>query len=208
MFRLTLQAGKGAPYYVGAAQTLPRGMYSDRNKNIIGKFRATDAPPKALIFSRQYSFIRWLRFCSAAVEFRNYRRRFGVEAAEDVAAACSARSVPHPLSNPVKRRDREDFPNAIFSSVEADKRRVTAWPDESTLKWKYLPFGSDEKEMRTVLAAIDFPFLSHTSARCSAGARVREKNGSISWEKFLVPRHRETLLPHFNKLSKCRYLYR
>ncbi|XP_031635781.1 uncharacterized protein LOC116348799 isoform X4 [Contarinia nasturtii] len=27
---------KGAPYYVGAAQTLPRGMYSDRNKNIIG----------------------------------------------------------------------------------------------------------------------------------------------------------------------------
>lgn len=33
----SLQAVKGAPYYVGAAQTLPRGMYSDRNKNIIGK---------------------------------------------------------------------------------------------------------------------------------------------------------------------------
>lgn len=33
-----IQGGKGAPYYVGAAQTLPRGMYSDRNKNIIGKF--------------------------------------------------------------------------------------------------------------------------------------------------------------------------
>lgn len=32
-----LQSIKGAPYYVGAAQTLPRGMYSDRNKNIIGK---------------------------------------------------------------------------------------------------------------------------------------------------------------------------
>lgn len=37
-FVLSLQGGKGAPYYVGAAQTLPRGMYSDRNKNIIGKF--------------------------------------------------------------------------------------------------------------------------------------------------------------------------
>lgn len=35
---LFLQAGKGAPYYVGASQTLPRGMYSDRNKNVIGKF--------------------------------------------------------------------------------------------------------------------------------------------------------------------------
>lgn len=35
---LFFQGGKGAPYYVGAAQTLPRGMYSDRNKNIIGKF--------------------------------------------------------------------------------------------------------------------------------------------------------------------------
>lgn len=33
-----LQGVKGAPYYVGSSQTLPRGMYSDRNKNIIGKF--------------------------------------------------------------------------------------------------------------------------------------------------------------------------
>lgn len=32
-----MQGVKGAPYYVGSAQTLPRGMYSDRNKNIIGK---------------------------------------------------------------------------------------------------------------------------------------------------------------------------
>lgn len=32
-----LQGGKAAPYYVGS-QTLPRGMYSDRNKNVIGKF--------------------------------------------------------------------------------------------------------------------------------------------------------------------------
>lgn len=36
-FYVSLQGVKGAPYYVGAAQTLPRGMYSDRNKNIIGK---------------------------------------------------------------------------------------------------------------------------------------------------------------------------
>lgn len=34
---MLFQSIKGAPYYVGAAQTLPRGMYSDRNKNIIGK---------------------------------------------------------------------------------------------------------------------------------------------------------------------------
>lgn len=34
-----LQGVKGAPYYVGASQTLPRGMYSDRNKNIIGKLK-------------------------------------------------------------------------------------------------------------------------------------------------------------------------
>lgn len=38
MFLSIFQGGKGAPYYVGAAQTLPRGMYSDRNKNIIGRF--------------------------------------------------------------------------------------------------------------------------------------------------------------------------
>ncbi|XP_055694362.1 uncharacterized protein LOC129796454 isoform X5 [Lutzomyia longipalpis] len=33
-----IHKGKGgkAPYYVGAAQTLPRGMYSDRNKNAVG----------------------------------------------------------------------------------------------------------------------------------------------------------------------------
>ncbi|XP_063696322.1 uncharacterized protein LOC134827553 isoform X5 [Culicoides brevitarsis] len=30
------KSGKNAPYYVGAAQTLPRGMYSDRNKNSVG----------------------------------------------------------------------------------------------------------------------------------------------------------------------------
>lgn len=32
----SLQTGKGAPYYVGA-QTLPRGMYTDRNKNAVGE---------------------------------------------------------------------------------------------------------------------------------------------------------------------------
>ncbi|XP_037039089.1 uncharacterized protein LOC119076436 isoform X4 [Bradysia coprophila] len=39
-----IHKGKGskAPYYVGAAQTLPRGMYSDRNKNVVG------APAKPL----------------------------------------------------------------------------------------------------------------------------------------------------------------
>lgn len=37
LYLFLLQSIKGAPYYVGAAQTLPRGMYSDRNKNIIGK---------------------------------------------------------------------------------------------------------------------------------------------------------------------------
>ncbi|XP_055389189.1 uncharacterized protein LOC129618456 isoform X4 [Condylostylus longicornis] len=36
------KGGKTAPYYVGAAQTLPRGMYSDRNKNAVG------APAKPL----------------------------------------------------------------------------------------------------------------------------------------------------------------
>lgn len=30
--------GGKAPYYVGAAQTLPRGMYSDRNKNAVGEY--------------------------------------------------------------------------------------------------------------------------------------------------------------------------
>lgn len=40
-FSLLLQGVKGAPYYVGSAQTLPRGMYSDRNKNIIGKCAST-----------------------------------------------------------------------------------------------------------------------------------------------------------------------
>lgn len=39
-----LQGVKGAPYYVGAAQTLPRGMYSDRNKNIIGKLKSQRKP--------------------------------------------------------------------------------------------------------------------------------------------------------------------
>lgn len=34
---ISFQSGKNAPYYVGAAQTLPRGMYSDRNKNSVGK---------------------------------------------------------------------------------------------------------------------------------------------------------------------------
>lgn len=33
-----LQIGKQAPYYVGASQTLPRGMYTDRNKVAMGKF--------------------------------------------------------------------------------------------------------------------------------------------------------------------------
>lgn len=37
----SLQGVKGAPYYVGSAQTLPRGMYSDRNKNIIGECAST-----------------------------------------------------------------------------------------------------------------------------------------------------------------------
>ncbi|XP_055326242.1 uncharacterized protein LOC129579985 isoform X8 [Sitodiplosis mosellana] len=32
---------KGAPYYVGSAQTLPRGMYSDRNKNIIDGYMSS-----------------------------------------------------------------------------------------------------------------------------------------------------------------------
>lgn len=41
LLSLTLQGVKGAPYYVGASQTLPRGMYSDRNKNIIGKTHLT-----------------------------------------------------------------------------------------------------------------------------------------------------------------------
>lgn len=36
---LYFQTGK-APYYVGGSQTLPRGMYSDRNKNVVGKFNA------------------------------------------------------------------------------------------------------------------------------------------------------------------------
>lgn len=31
--------GKGASYYVGGSQTLPRGgIYNDRNKNVVGKF--------------------------------------------------------------------------------------------------------------------------------------------------------------------------
>lgn len=34
---LSLQSGKGAPYYVTTTQTLPRGMYSDRNKTALGK---------------------------------------------------------------------------------------------------------------------------------------------------------------------------
>lgn len=37
-FLVLLQGGKGTQYYVGAAQTLPRGMYSDRNKNVIGEY--------------------------------------------------------------------------------------------------------------------------------------------------------------------------
>lgn len=49
------QSIKGAPYYVGSAQTLPRGMYSDRNKNIIGKFPAI----KNLSI---LTFIRWFRY--------------------------------------------------------------------------------------------------------------------------------------------------
>lgn len=40
LFSYFSQGVKGAPYYVGAAQTLPRGMYSDRNKNIIGKLKS------------------------------------------------------------------------------------------------------------------------------------------------------------------------
>lgn len=39
-FFLIQGGGKGAPYYVGAAQTLPRGMYSDRNKNVVGKWNS------------------------------------------------------------------------------------------------------------------------------------------------------------------------
>lgn len=37
-FFFYFQGGKGAQYYVGASQTLPRGMYSDRNKNVIGEY--------------------------------------------------------------------------------------------------------------------------------------------------------------------------
>lgn len=39
-FVLNMAKKKGgkAPYYVGAAQTLPRGMYSDRNKNAVGEY--------------------------------------------------------------------------------------------------------------------------------------------------------------------------
>lgn len=84
---MTLQAGKGAPYYVGAAQTLPRGMYSDRNKNIIGKFRATDAPPRALIFFFiQHSlFVRFV-FVRLLLSFEITAGDFlRVEAAVDVA---------------------------------------------------------------------------------------------------------------------------
>lgn len=43
-FLLILQGVKGAPYYVGGSQTLPRGMYSDRNKNIIGKLNTPRIP--------------------------------------------------------------------------------------------------------------------------------------------------------------------
>lgn len=57
------QGTKGAPYYVGAAQTLPRGMYSDRNKNIIGKFKALFIYPFENwddVYSRNYSlFFDW-----------------------------------------------------------------------------------------------------------------------------------------------------
>lgn len=34
----SLQIGKQAPYYVGASQTLPRGMYTDRNKVAMGEY--------------------------------------------------------------------------------------------------------------------------------------------------------------------------
>lgn len=55
LFSFTFQGGKGAPYYVGAAQTLQRGMYSDRNKNIIGKFLMMDGATISRIFFSKLS---------------------------------------------------------------------------------------------------------------------------------------------------------
>lgn len=54
---VSFQSGKSAPYYVGAIQTLPRGMYSDRNKNAIGKYSSA-----AFLFSFRtlQFFVFWL----------------------------------------------------------------------------------------------------------------------------------------------------